>query len=59
MDYKSTTGMSKEEWLAQRKDTIGSSDIGAILQLNNYETPRELFNKKVGLAPEFEFIAQN
>jgi len=54
MDYKSTTGMSKEEWLAQRKDTIGSSDIGAILQLNNYETPRELFNKKVGLAPEFE-----
>jgi putative phage-type endonuclease len=54
MNSVSTVGMDRADWLAQRRDTIGSSDIGAILQLNNYETPRELFNKKVGLAPEFE-----
>ena len=52
--YKSTVGMDKQAWLALRKGTVGSSDIGTILQLNKYETPRELFNKKVGLAPEFE-----
>jgi len=54
MNSVSTVGMDRADWLAQRRGTIGSSDIGTILQLNKYETPRELFNKKVGLAPEFE-----
>lgn len=54
MPHVSTTEMSHEEWLAKRKDTIGSSDVGTILGLNRYATPRDLFKEKVGLVPPFE-----
>jgi putative phage-type endonuclease len=54
MPHVSTTEMSHEEWLAKRKDTIGSSDVGTILGLNRYATPRDLFKEKRGITPPFE-----
>lgn len=50
----STTEMTHEQWLDARKDSIGSSDVGAILGLSRYDTPRDVYNKKKGLVPEFE-----
>jgi putative phage-type endonuclease len=46
--------MTHEQWMEARKSSIGSSDIGAIMQLSGYDSPRDIFNKKKGLAPEFE-----
>lgn len=54
MAHVSTTEMTHEEWMATRKDTIGSSDVGAILGISGYDTPRDIYNKKKGLMPEFE-----
>lgn len=54
MPHISTTEMSHDEWLAKRKDTIGSSDVGTILGLNRYATPRDLFKEKRGITPPFE-----
>lgn len=43
------------EWLDARKGGIGASEIGTILGVNPYETPYQLWRKKMGLdapAPE-------
>lgn len=34
-----TTGMSREEWLTERKNGIGGSDAGAVCGLNPYRSP--------------------
>lgn len=45
--------MSRSEWLSARQqlDTIGGSDVGAIMGLNKYVSPRILFYRMVGIAP--------
>lgn len=34
--------------------TIGSSEIGAVLGINQYKSPLQLWHEKLGLAPKFE-----
>lgn len=50
----STAGMSREEWKQTRRRGIGSSDAAAILGLNPYRTPVEVYYDKIGEAPERE-----
>lgn len=50
----STKDMSREEWLEERKNSLGGSDMGAILGLNKYRSPFAVWAEKTGLidAPE-------
>jgi len=45
-------GMSHEEWLEKRKEGIGGSDAGAIMEVNPFCTPYMLYRDKKGLAPK-------
>ena len=42
------------DWTLLRQDTIGGSEIGAVLGLNEYESPYSLWAKKTGKLPPFE-----
>lgn len=42
---------SRDEWLKIREGGIGSSEVGTILGLNPYETPYQLWRRKVGIDP--------
>lgn len=44
----STSNMSEEEWLKLRERGLGGSDIGALLGLSNYQSPLELYLRKLG-----------
>lgn len=48
----STNGMSREDWLAQRRKTIGGSDAAAIVGLSRYSTPYTIFMDKTGRLPD-------
>ncbi len=49
---------SREEWLEIRKSGIGSSEVATIVGLNPWETPYQLWRRKVGLdAPKQENAA--
>lgn len=50
----STTNMSREEWLAERKNSIGGSELGAILGLNPWCSPYTVWALKTGLISEPE-----
>ena len=43
-----------EEWLSIRKNYIGGSDAGAVIGLNAYSSPYELWAQKTGKVPPFE-----
>lgn len=43
-----TGKMSREEWLAYRKNGIGASEVGVILGLSPYKSSIELFYEKIG-----------
>lgn len=45
---------SREEWLEYRKGGIGSSEVATVLGLNPYETPYQLWRRKVGIDPPKE-----
>lgn len=40
---------NREEWLDLRKSGIGSSEVATIVGLNPYETPYQLWRRKIGL----------
>jgi len=40
-----------QEWLEQRKLGIGSSEVGTILGVNPWETPYQLWRRKLGIDP--------
>lgn len=40
---------SREEWLRQRTEGIGASEIASIVGLNPWETPYQLWRRKTGL----------
>jgi len=40
-----------DEWLKQRTLGIGSSEVGTILGVNPYETPYQLWRRKLGIDP--------
>lgn len=42
---------SREEWLAERRKGLGSSEVGAVLGVNKYCTPYEVWLSKTGQAP--------
>jgi len=48
----STRGMSREDWLARRRNTIGGSDAAAIVGLSRYSTPYTIFMDKTGRLPD-------
>lgn len=48
----STKGMSREDWLAQRRKTIGGSDAAAIVGLSHYSTAYTIFVDKTGRLPD-------
>lgn len=45
---------NKAQWLDIRRQGIGGSDISAILGLNKYASPLDVYNDKLGIAPEKE-----
>lgn len=54
MERVSTLGMSREDWLITRKGGIGGSDAAAVMGLNPYKSPVELFFEKVSDEPPEE-----
>lgn len=51
---KSIAGMSHEEWLALRKETIGGSEISAILGLNPFQSAYSLWCERTGRTAPFD-----
>lgn len=50
--------LTREEWLDVRKSGIGSSEVATIVGLNPWETPYQLWRRKVGIdAPKEENFA--
>lgn len=54
MNYISTKGMSREEWLEARRKGIGGSDASAIMGQNQWASPLSVYMDKRGLAQEKE-----
>lgn len=47
--------MTREEWLAERRRSIGGSEIGAIMGLNNkYQSAVSVWMNKLGIVPDAE-----
>lgn len=42
---------NREEWLEARKEGIGASEVATIVGLNPWETPYQLWRRKVGIDP--------
>ena len=56
-----TNGMSREEWLEERRKSLGGSDMGAVLGLNKYRSPYAVWAEKTGRLgekPENEAMRQ-
>lgn len=49
-----TAGMSREDWLMQRRNSIGGSDAAAIMGLSAYSSPYRVWADKLGRLPEQE-----
>ena len=43
-----TVEMSREDWLLERKKSLGGSDMGAVLGLNPYASPYSVWAEKTG-----------
>ena len=43
-----------EEWLEERKKSLGGSDVGAVLGMNTYSSPYTVWAEKTGKLPPFE-----
>lgn len=48
------TFKSRDEWLAQRMHGIGASEVAAVVGLSPWETPYQLWRRKLGLDPPLE-----
>lgn len=48
------TPENESAWLAERKNSVGSSDSPAILGVSPFTTPIDAWQRKLGLAPEQE-----
>lgn len=49
-----TKNMVREEWLAERRKSIGGSEVGAIMGLNRYQSPVSVWANKLGIVPDVE-----
>lgn len=54
MAITKTRTNSREEWLADRKKSLGGSDMGAVLGLNAYASPYTVWMDKTGKTPDKE-----
>lgn len=45
---------SHEEWLEERKKSLGGSDVGAVLGMSGYSSPYTVWAEKTGKLPPFE-----
>lgn len=52
--FEALKSANRQEWLDIRRKGIGGSDISALLGLNKYRTPFDVYQDKLGLAPETE-----
>ena len=50
----STLDMSEDEWLEERKKSLGGSDVGAVLGMNPYRSPYSVWAEKTGRLPPKE-----
>ena len=50
----STANMSREDWLAERRNSLGGSDMGAVLGLNRWSSPYSVWAEKTGRLPPKE-----
>ena len=50
----STKNMSREEWLAHRRNGIGGSDAAAVVGMSEYTSPYMLWCDKTGRSKETE-----
>lgn len=48
----STAGMSREDWLEQRRHTIGGSDAAGIIGLSKWSSPVSVWADKTGRLPD-------
>ena len=48
------SGWSREDWLEERKKSLGGSDMGAVLGLNPYSSPYSVWAEKTGKVPPAE-----
>lgn len=48
---QSTLKMEKEEWLSERQKGIGGSDVAAILGINKWKTPLDVYYEKISETP--------
>lgn len=46
--------MTRDEWLEDRRKSIGGSDAAAVIGLNRYRTPMEVYADKLGAFPPKE-----
>lgn len=49
-----TSELSRSEWLEVRRQGIGGSDVGAILGINPYKSPVQVYREKIGEVGEQE-----
>lgn len=54
LDKIPTLNMPREEWLEERRKSIGGSDASGILRLNKFSSPYKVWADKRGLLPEQE-----
>lgn len=47
----STINMTREEWLEERRKSLGGSDMGAILGINKFSSPYKVWAEKTGKLP--------
>ena len=52
--YADTRNMSREEWLASRRNGIGGSDASSILGVNPYSSPLKVYLDKIGKGEDKE-----
>ena len=52
VELAKTLDMPREEWLELRKNGIGGSDASAIVGLDRYRSPFDVYADKLGLRPE-------
>ena len=45
---------SREEWLEERNKSLGGSDMGSVLGMNEYSSPYTVWAEKTGKLPPFE-----
>lgn len=50
----STVDMSREDWLTERRKSLGGSDVASILGMNEYSSPYSVWADKLGKLPEKE-----